>query len=257
MTLSKSKHINWGRPCLPQIANFPKNVQLISTTRYFPIGAGLACSGELGYADFNLAMHVGDDLSIVMRNRNLLITKLNLPNAPKYLEQTHSNICLDSSSSECVGDAVVTKDRNSVCAIMTADCLPIFAANVAGTQVGVAHAGWKGIVNGIIESFIAKFDQQELVIHFGPAISAKNFEVGQDVFDQFINKDSALEQAFTPSGNKYQLDIYQAASIILNNLGVENISGGDQCTFDEQDKYFSYRRDGAKSGRMAHLIWIK
>ena len=235
----------------------PKNVHLISTTRFINFGAGKACTKIDGYADFNLATHVGDDLELVEANRERLIQKFNLPSKPKYLEQIHSNICLQASSDECVGDAVVTTDKSVVCAVLTADCLPIFACDQAGTQVGVAHAGWKGIINGVIESFIVQFESSELLVHFGPAISQDNFEVGQEVFDQFISKNQALSKAFKAKGEKYQLDIYQAARIILNKLGVHNITGGDECTYAQEDKYFSYRRDGNQSGRMAHLIWIK
>ena len=251
MTQSSDKN----KPSLK--ANFPGNVQLISTTRYFN-GSGKTCSGKkIGYADFNLAIHVGDNPQTVVRNRAQLIQRFNLPAEPKYLEQVHSNICLDASSAECVGDAVITKEKGVVCAVLTADCLPIFISNHSGTQVAVAHAGWKGVLNGIIEATIAKFNQQDLLVHFGPAISQENFEVGQDVFDQFVNKSQTLEKAFIPFKDKYKLDIYQAASIILNDLGVKNISGGDQCTFAQADQYFSYRRDGAQSGRMAHLIWME
>ena len=250
MTQSSDKN----KPSLK--ANFPGNVQLISTTRYFN-GAGKACPGKkTGYVDFNLAMHVGDNPQTVVRNRAQLIQQFNLPAEPKYLEQVHSNICLDASSAECVGDAVITKEKSVVCAVLTADCLPIFASNQAGTQVGVAHAGWQGIVNGIIESFIAKFDTKDLLVHFGPAISQANFEVGRDVYDQFVAKDKSLAQAFVAVNDKYKLDIYQAARIILKGLGVNNTTGGEACTFAQKGEYFSYRRDGAQSGRMAHLIWI-
>ncbi len=240
-----------------QRTNFPKNVQLISTTRSVDSGASLACTFADGYAEFNLASHVGDDFDRVMKNREWLIAKYKLPSAPKYLEQIHSNICLDDSNSECIGDAVVTQKQGVVCMVMTADCLPIFASNEAGTQVGVAHAGWKGIVGGIIESFIDQFNNQPLIVHFGPAISQANFEVGSEVYQQFIDKEAALADAFITSKDKYLLDMYQAASIILTQLGVQNISGGNQCTYAQSRQYFSYRRDGSHSGRMANLIWIK
>jgi len=212
---------------------------------------------QYGYENFNLATHVGDDIKAVERNRTLLIKQFNLPSEPQYLEQIHSNICLQVPSDVCVGDAVVTQDKGVVCAVMTADCLPIFACDTLATQVGVAHAGWKGIVNGVIESFIDSFESKNLLVHFGPAISPVAFEVGEEVYQQFIDKDIKLAQAFVAKGNKYQLDIYQAARVVLNGLGVKSISGGDECTYTQQDKYFSYRRDGANSGRMAHLIWIE
>jgi len=212
---------------------------------------------QYGYENFNLAAHVGDDIKAVERNRTLLIKQFNLPSEPQYLEQIHSNICLQVPSDVCVGDAVVTQDKGVVCAVMTADCLPIFACDTLATQVGVAHAGWKGIVNGVIESFIDSFESKNLLVHFGPAISPAAFEVGEEVYQQFIDKDIKLAQAFVAKGNKYQLDIYQAARVVLNGLGVKSISGGDECTYTQQDKYFSYRRDGVNSGRMAHLIWIE
>ena len=237
-------------------SSFPKNIHLVSTTRFFNSN-NRSCLIENGYDNFNLALHVGDNNAQVTNNRELLLKKYDLPSAPKYLEQIHSNICLQASSDDCVGDAVVTTKKGVVCAVMTADCLPIFACNQAGTQVGVAHAGWKGLVNGVIESFIEQFESDDLLAHFGPAISQVNFEVGKEVYQQFIDKDAKLDQGFFAKGDKYQLDIYQTAIIILNGLGVKSISGGNECTYTQQDKYFSYRRDGAESGRMAHLIWIK
>ena len=125
-------------------SNFPKNVRLLSTMRYFD-EEGKAFPTRSGYANFNLATHVGDDPQVVKRNRDLLIQRFNLPSEPKYLEQTHSNICLQVSSGECVGDAVVTKDKGIVCAVLTADCLPIFACDRSGTQVGVAQQVGKGL----------------------------------------------------------------------------------------------------------------
>ncbi|MDC9727323.1 MAG: peptidoglycan editing factor PgeF [Candidatus Thioglobus sp.] len=238
------------------MSNFTDSVKLVTTTRFFDKN-NRSCLIESGYDNFNLALHVGDNPIQVNNNRALLVDKYQLPAKPKFLEQTHSDICVDASSAQCLGDAVVTKEKGVVCAVMTADCLPIFASNQAGTQVGVAHAGWQGIVNGIIESFVAKFDGQELRVHFGPAISQANFEVGQEVYDQFIAKDKSLAQAFITVKDKYKLDIYQAARIILKGLGIESISGGNECTFAQKGEYFSYRRDGNRSGRMAHLIWLE
>lgn len=231
--------------------NFPNNIKWITTTRYIEGGASTD-----GYDNFNLAIHTGDNLDAVVHNRALLVRHFNLPNTPKWLNQTHSNICLEASSYDCEGDAVITREKNMICAVMTADCLPIFASNQSGTQVGVAHAGWQGILNGVIESFVKSFDDKNLLIHFGPAISEKNLEVDSEVFEQFIAKDKKLNEALTQKGEKYHLDIYQAARIILNNLGIFSITGGNECTVVQSQDYFSYRRDGAESGRMAHLIFI-
>jgi len=229
---------------------------VVSTLRYLdnPLEN---LSAENGYADFNLATHVNDNPQAVVQNRQRLIEQFNLPSEPKWLEQIHSNICLEASSAECIGDAVITQEKGVVCAVLTADCLPIFISNQSGTQVGVAHAGWKGVLNGVIESTITKFNDTNLLAHFGPAISQEAFTVGDEVYQQFVSKDVQLKKAFIQKGDKYQLDIYKAARIILKDLGVKSITGGDECTFKQKDKYFSYRRDGANSGRMAHLIWIK
>jgi len=224
---------------------------MLTTTRYVEGGASVA-----GYGNFNLALHTGDDLKTVTHNRELLVTHFDLPNMPKWLNQTHSDICLEANSQDCEGDAVVTREKNVICAVMTADCLPIFATNRAGTQVGVAHAGWQGILNGVIESFVHSFDDGNLWVHFGPAISAKNLEVGKEVFEQFVSKNKKLSEALTQKGDKYHLDIYQSARIILKDLGIENITGGNECSFEQSEEYFSYRRDGANSGRMVHLIWM-
>ncbi|CAC9647856.1 peptidoglycan editing factor PgeF [bacterium endosymbiont of Bathymodiolus sp. 5 South] len=232
-------------------ASFPSKVKYLSTTRYLEGGASVE-----GYENFNLAMHTLDNVESVIHNRALLVQHYNLPSEPKWLNQTHSEICVDAQSNDCEGDSVITCKQGVVCAVMTADCLPIFASNQSGTQVGVAHAGWQGILNGVIESFIKAFDEHNLLIHFGPAICAKNLEVGSEVFECFITKNKKLSAALTQKGDKYHLDIYQAARIILNDLGVDAITGGDQCTVEQDKTYFSYRRDGANSGRMAHLIWI-
>lgn len=230
----------------------PKGVKTLSTTRHL---AGGASQGN--YANFNLATHVGDHPEHVVRNRELLIEHFSLPSAPKYLEQTHSNICLNTQSDTCVGDAIISNTPGQICLVMTADCLPVFISNQTGTQVGIAHAGWKGLVGGVLESLVDNFDDSDLAVRLGPAISQPHFEVGEEVLNQYLEKDPTLSKAFVAKGEKYHLDIYRAARIVLNALGVSQISGGDQCTYAQADKYFSYRRDGANSGRMAHLIWFE
>lgn len=226
---------------------FPKNVKFLSTPRYLSGGASKGA-----YANFNLATYTGDSPQAVLHNRKLLKQHFNLPSEPKWLNQTHSNICLDAQSTDCFADASVTTKKGVVCAVLTADCLPIFATDATGTQVGIAHAGWQGIINGVIEAFVSSFSKPPLLLHFGAAISRENLTLDNEVYQQFIDKNPRLSAAF----NGQQLDIYAAARIILNELGVNQISGGEACTYAQKNDYFSYRRDGANSGRMAHLIWI-
>jgi YfiH family protein len=214
------------------------------------------------YDSFNLALHVGDEAQQVKNNRILLREQLALPDDPKWLQQVHSKIVVnanDIESDQVTADAVYTDQAGIVCGVLTADCLPVALASKKGHCVGVAHAGWRGLKRGIIEetvrtmSAIAKPDYAWL----GPAIGPQAFEVGADVYQSFVEQDKAFISVFTESGdNKWYLNIYQAASIVLQSLGIHKIYGGNHCTYNESKSFFSYRRV-ANTGRMATLIWLK
>ena len=235
---------------------FPNNVKLLSTPRILKGG-----SSEGSFDNFNLAFHVNDKKSSVLANRDLLLRRFKLPSVPVWINQTHSNICVDASSISSIvdADASYSKKFGTVCGVLTADCLPVFICNKEGTTVGIAHAGWRGLVDGIIESLIESFDcnGEDLMVHLGPAISQLSFEVGSEVKYQYLSKNKKFESCFTDLNNKYYLNLYDAARVVLKSFGVSSISGGDRCTYKESDQYFSYRRDGKCSGRMAHLIWIE
>jgi len=235
---------------------FPNNVRLISTTRILEGGSSIG-----NFDNFNLALHVDDKQSAVFANRELLLRHYDLPSAPVWINQTHSKMSVDADSISSIvdADASYSKKPGTVCGVLTADCLPIFVSNKEGTAIGIAHAGWRGLVDGVIESLIESFDSkgERLIAHLGPAISQLSFEVGREVRSQYLLKNKNFENCFTYLNNKYYLDLYDAARIVLKSLGVSSISGGDRCTYKESDKYFSYRRDGKCSGRMAHLIWME
>ena len=235
---------------------FPTNVKLISTPRFI-----LGGQSSNNFDNFNLALHVEDNLSAVMANRDLLMSYFNLPSTPVWINQTHSNISVnaDSISKIVEADASYSKKIGTVCGILTADCLPIFVSNKAGTSVGIAHAGWRGLVGGIIESLIESFncDWDDLIVHLGPAISQLSFEVGDEVKTQYLSKNENFESCFNYLNDKHYLDLYEAARLILKGFNISSISGGNECTYIQSDQYFSYRRDGKCSGRMAHLIWIE
>ena len=235
---------------------FPSNIKLLSTPRFLEGG-----SSKGNFDNFNLALHVDDKQGAVLANRDLLLSHYNLPSKPVWINQTHSNLSVDADllSSIVEADASYSKKPGTVCGILTADCLPVFVSNKEGTAVGIAHVGWKGLVNGIIESLIVPFDcnGKDLVVHLGPAISQLSFEVGIEVKSQYISKNKNFENCFTNLNNRYYLDLYDAARVVLKSFGVSSISGGDRCTFKESEQYFSYRRDGKCSGRMAHLIWME
>ena len=235
---------------------FPNNVNLLSTGRYIEGGKSSA-----NFENFNLALHVNDKKESVLENRSILRDYYELPTDPVWINQTHSSICVDASLNERVveADASFTLNPGIVCAILTADCLPVFISKKDGSMVGVAHAGWKGLISGVIESLIRSFDSNgdDLVVHLGPAISMNSFEVGEEIKDLYLSKNKNFARSFSFYSNKYYLDLYDAARVILESFNIAFISGGDRCTFKESDEFFSYRRDGINSGRMAHLIWMK
>lgn len=233
---------------------FPANVKFLSTPRFIENG-----KSNNNYANFNLASHVGDEPSAVLANRQLLINHYNLPTEPKWLDQCHSNICVNVDSSYSLkADASISQMPGVVCAVLTADCLPIFLCKKDGGAVGVVHAGWRGLLRGVIEASIEALDANkgEILAHLGPGISQNAFEVGVEVREAFVDSNLDFESAFILRNNKYRLDLYNTARTALVAQGVESITGGTDCTYSEKNQYFSYRRDGERSGRMAHLIWI-
>jgi len=213
------------------------------------------------YKSFNLATHVNDDTNSVKSNRDLLDQFL--PSSPHWLNQTHSVGVIELPSTTFNGDASYTKEKDTVCVVQTADCLPLLVTNKKGTIVAAIHAGWRGLLNGVIENTIHKMNMSphELLIWLGPAISQKHFEVGADVKNSFCEKDQHAEKAFRAiSDKKWLADIYHLAKMRLKASGVTDIYGGsvtdEYCTYANEADYFSYRRDG-ETGRMASLIWIE
>jgi polyphenol oxidase len=234
---------------------FPKNVKFLSTERTIEGGSSLG-----SFSNFNLALHVNDNSENVMCNRLILRDYYHLPSDPVWLNQTHSSICRNASGSNSIkeADASFTSDSGIVCAILTADCLPVFVSKKDGSMVGIAHAGWRGLSSGVIENLVDKFDcmSEDIVVHLGPAISRYSFEVGKEVKDIYLKRNVRFERSFSFHNNKLFLDLYDAARVILESYKISSISGGDRCTYKETDCFFSYRRDGESSGRMAHLIWM-
>ena len=209
------------------------------------------------YASLNLALHVGDDPQHVQSNRQMLQDYLHLPQQPQWLTQVHG--CDVSSDAQALSeaDACVSTRPGRVCVVMTADCLPVLITDRQGSCVAAVHAGWRGLANGVIGETIKRLPvaPAELLVWLGPAIGPRAFEVGNDVFDCFIELNEAYRAAFSAHKNKWLLDIYHAARLQLARLGVNNVSGGDYCTFSQADLFYSYRREKT-TGRMASLIWM-
>jgi YfiH family protein len=211
------------------------------------------------YDTMNLGLHVGDDPVRVNRNRQSLSTLL--PTEPVWLEQVHGIEVADADLAACrvVADASVARKHGSVCVVMTADCLPVLLCDEGGTVVGAAHAGWRGLCDGVIEATVQVMavEPRKLMAWLGPAIGQAAFEVGGEVRDAFIAKHAQAKEAFVARGDagKYHADIYLLARQRLHALGITRVYGGDYCTWHQQAAFFSYRRDGV-TGRMGTFIWL-
>ncbi|MDH4165887.1 MAG: peptidoglycan editing factor PgeF [Gammaproteobacteria bacterium] len=234
------------------------NVRALSTLR----GGGLSMDA---YASFNLAQHVGDDPQHVRANRALLRAAAKLPSEPLWLEQVHGSHVVEHAGPAAPGavppraDAAVTFEPGRVCVVLTADCLPVVFADRAGTRIGVAHAGWRGLVGGVLEATVAALDVEpaQLVAWLGPGIGPAAFEVGPEVRDAFIARDAASDAAFARNeSGRFQADLYGLARRALSRVGVHRVSGGGRCTQREAAEFFSFRRDGGRTGRMATLAWL-
>ena len=238
----------------------PANVAALSSTRFGGVSPAPYDDG-VGGGGLNPAAHVGDDELNVVRNRAILVA--NLPAEPIWLNQVHGVAVLDASMAApgATADAIISTQPGHVCAIQTADCLPVLFADAAGRVIGAAHGGWRGLAGGILENTVARMREAgaaELHVWLGPAIGPNQFEVGADVREAFLLRHEMAGQAFLPIADrpgKFLADIYQLARLLLQALDVTRISGGDCCTVSDA-RFYSYRRDRI-TGRMASMVWIK
>ncbi len=227
-------------------------VTALSTTR---IGG----RSRVPWRGFNLGHHVGDDPGAVKANRVELLSSLPVGSEVQWLEQVHGAEVVEASGQDTPeADACWSREPGMACAVMTADCLPVLFASNDGQVVAAAHAGWRGLLDGVLENAVAAMDVRpgDIVAWMGPAIGPAAFEVGPEVREAFLAI-SPVEDAFVPSAraDHYLADIYQLARHRLAACGIRQISGGDHCTYTESERFFSYRRDG-QTGRMASLILI-
>ncbi|MGM0571651.1 peptidoglycan editing factor PgeF [Marinobacter sp.] len=231
----------------------PAKVRALCTTR-----AGGVSSAP--WASMNLGDHVGDNHGDVLENRRRLAHWAHLESDNFYwLQQVHGTDVAVLPDSERVADAAVTDRPGQVCAILTADCLPVLFCDQAGTRVAAAHAGWRGLAAGILENTVRRFPvPEELMAWLGPAIGPEQFEVGPEVREQFLadSRDADRFFALSPAQpGHFMADIYGLARYRLERLGVTRVFGGGLCTVSEPQRFFSYRRDG-QTGRMASCIWL-
>ncbi len=231
----------------------PKNIHCVTTTRK----GGYSLQE---YSSLNLGGHVKDKQKNVKSNRCLIEEDLQLPNEPVWLEQVHGASVLSLPAKNHINntaDAAYTDEEGIVCTVLTADCLPVTFCDQSGEHIAVAHAGWRGLVNGVLENTLQTIpvNNKNITCWLGPAIGPNKFEIGIEVVKQFLTKDKIHSNAFEESNNKYFADIYRIARNILAKQNVFNVCGGEHCTFSEKESFYSYRRDG-ETGRMATLIWI-
>ena len=230
-----------------------ENVKAFTTTR----GGGVSSAP---WYSFNLGDHVGDDPGDVMSNRDTLLREGNLPAMPLWLKQVHGCDVADaeSASTGCIADAAYADEPGKVCAVLTADCLPLLLADRRGGEVAAVHAGWRGLAAGVVESAIARFEAapDDLLAWMGPAIGPDAFEVGDDVRDAFLRHDESAEAAFVRKEDRWLANLYLLARQRMGALGLSEVFGGDRCTFTEARHFYSFRRDG-ETGRMASLIWLE
>ncbi len=233
----------------------PPNVKALQTTR-------LGGISQAPYDTLNLGDHVQDNPIHVAHNRQLLSDFV--PSEPVWLNQVHGTRVIDAALSSCIesADAAFTQKKEVVCVTMTADCLPVLVCDTQGTIVAAIHAGWRSLCDGVIEQTIQTMLAQrpelaptQLMAWLGPAIGPQAFEVGEEVRAQFIAKDSHAESAFVASSEKWLGNLSMIARQRLRLLGIEAVFGGNECTYSNSEKYFSFRRDGV-TGRMATLIWL-
>lgn len=233
----------------------PANVRAFATTR-----AGGTSRGA--YASLNLGNHVDDDPGHVRKNRRLLSAAGMLPAEPAWLKQIHGRevLALPAAGPTGSGDGAMTGEPEVVCAVLTADCLPVLICDRHGQAVAAIHAGWRGLAAGILETAVAAFagaaiGPQALLAWLGPAIGVDAYEVGTEVRAAFeLDSDRA---AFRPNERgRWQCDLYALARSRLAAAGVDSVHGGSFCTFTEVDRFYSYRRDG-RCGRQASMIWLE
>lgn len=230
----------------------PGRVRAVSTTR-------LGGFSKPPFGGFNLGMHVGDDACSVAANRAQLARDVSLPSAPGWLNQVHGNrIVMAGEGQVATADGAIAAVADRVCVVMTADCLPVLLCDRNGTRVGVAHAGWRGLAQGVVEATVTgmRCGPGEILAWLGPAIGPDAFQVGDEVRRAFLARSPAAARYFRPSPpGRWMADLYGLARLQLQSLGVAGVYGGGWCTYSDRKRFFSYRRDGV-TGRMATLIWL-
>lgn len=229
----------------------PSNVKAFTTLRY----AGFS---SYPFHENNLATHVGDKITDVHLNREQLSLAFHLPKTPAWLEQTHSNCCITLEETDTrTADASVTRLADQPLALLTADCLPILLCNTQGNEIAAIHAGWRGLVDGVIENTVERMHSplNTIIAWIGPAICHSCFEVGEELWLLYQKKYPFALKGFYQKEKKWHANLALLAEYILHNLGILNVFQSNACTFEQKNNFYSYRRE-TQTGRMATIIWF-
>ncbi len=229
----------------------PANVRAAVSTRQGGVSQG-------AYGSLNLGSHVGDDPVAVAENRRRFTSAMGLAQAPVWLDQVHGCTAVPAGGAATAqADACWTHRSGVACAVLTADCLPVLFADRAGRHVAAAHAGWRGLAAGVLESIIAALPvpASQLMAWLGPCIGPSAFQVGSEVRAAFVAQAAEDAVAFQPDGERWRADLYQLARARLARAGVSAVYGGGFCTVSDAGRFFSHRRE-APSGRFASAIWL-
>jgi YfiH family protein len=246
------------------IPDWPAPAQIMSAITLRSSG-----SSRAPFDSNNLALHVEDNASDVQKNRDSLVDSLALPAQPLWLNQCHGTdlVYVPQASQAASADGSYSDKVNTVCAILTADCLPVLFCNQSGSQIAAAHAGWRGLCGGILRKTVATFKHSpdQVMAYLGPAIGPQVFEVGAEVLQAFLHsaqnaqhKQAVIEafKAVDGSADKYLADLYALARAELVASGVIDIYGGNYCSYSDSERFYSYRRE-SKTGRNASLVWLQ
>jgi polyphenol oxidase len=240
--------IAWLTPDWPA----PAGVRALSTWR-----SGGSSTGR--YESLNLGSHVGDDGAAVAENRSRLKMAAKLPGEPCWLRQVHGKVVADVDAPLASNDASFTRKPERVCAILSADCLPVLFASLKAGVIGAAHAGWRGLAAGVLTATVRAMGEKPsaLIAWIGPCIGPYSYEVGPEVREAVLSGMPAATPAFVGNARgRFMADLPLIARLQLQELGLNAIYGGTECTFSHADRYFSHRRDG-QTGRQATLIWLE
>ena len=221
------------------------------------------------YAELNLGYATKDDRASVVENETRVASAMGVATeAIRWVYQVHGvdvhhaeslPVNTPLGATTITGDAIVSRSPGLVCGIKVADCMPVLFAARDGSAVGAAHAGWRGLSGGVLENTVTamRTDPSDIVAWMGPCIGPKTFEVGEDVRDAFIKHDARVATHFAPRATpgKFLCDMYALARMRLAAMGISEVTGGDYCTFDQPDLFFSHRRNPL-TGRMAAFVGI-